>query len=55
MSSFMLIECIACGSDDMWEGKEEVWRLTGEEGTSPVKILLYACECGSVQSIKLEE
>jgi hypothetical protein len=51
----MLIECLACGSDDMWEGTEEIWRITGQEGNVPEKILLYACECGSSQSVKREE
>ena len=43
--------CVACGSDDLWEGSEEVWRVTGEEGTAPERVIVAGCECGSQQVI----
>jgi len=44
------MKCLACGSDDLWEGWEEVWRVNGQEGSSPELIVLWACECGSHQT-----
>lgn len=45
------VVCVACGSDDLWEGSEEVWRVTGEEGTAPERVIVAGCECGSQQVI----
>lgn len=45
------VTCVACGSDDLWEGSEEVWRVTGEEGTAPERVVVAGCECGSQQVI----
>ena len=45
------ILCIACGSDDLWEGSEEVWRVNGQEGSAPERVTIIACECGSQQVI----
>ena len=44
------MKCIACGSEDRWEGSEEVWRVNGQEGSLPEKLIVCACECGSQQT-----
>ena len=45
------VVCAACGSDDLWEGSEEVWRVNGQEGSTPERVTIIACECGSQQVI----
>ena len=45
------VVCAACGSDDLWEGSEEVWRVNGQEGSKPERVTIIACECGSQQVI----
>ena len=45
------IVCAACGSDDLWEGSEEVWRVNGQEGSTPERVTIIAWECGSQQVI----
>tara|TARA_R100001082_G_scaffold111148_2_gene93685 strand:+ start:1906 stop:2085 length:180 start_codon:yes stop_codon:yes gene_type:complete len=45
------VVCAACGSDDLWEGSEEVWRVNGQEGSTPERVMIIACECGSQQVI----
>ena len=44
-------KCEMCGSDDLWEGTEEVWRVTGQEGFKSQQILIIACECGHQQNL----
>ncbi len=44
------MKCIACGSDDLWEGSEVIWRVNGQEGNAPEQITIWACECGSQQT-----
>ena len=35
------MKCIACGSEDRWEGSEEVWRVNGQEGSLPEKLIFF--------------
>lgn len=49
-ASKVFLTCIACGSSDRWEGSEEVWRVNGQEGSLPEKLIVWACECGSQQT-----
>lgn len=47
--TFISIVCDNCGRDDAWEGSEEVWRVTGQEGHTPELITVVGCECGHQQ------
>ena len=47
--TFISIVCAACGSDDAWEGSEQVWQVTGQEGMTPKLITVFGCECGHQQ------
>ena len=40
---------------DAWEGEEEVWRVTGEEGHKPELMTLLACSCGATYTFAVKE
>ena len=44
-----VVVCAACGRDDAWEGSEQVWQVTGQEGIAPKLITVFVCECGHQQ------
>ncbi len=49
------IICQSCGKMDAWEGEEEVWRVTGQEGHKPELMLLLACSCGATYTFAVKE
>lgn len=49
------VVCAACGSDDRWEGFEDMIRVTGREGDLPVKVTIGGCECGHQQEVKMDD
>lgn len=44
-----VVVCAVCGRDDAWEGSEQVWQVTGQEGIAPKLITVFGCECGHQQ------
>lgn len=50
-----MIKCESCGEDSMWEGFEDVVRLTGREGDKPEVITVAGCACGYQQTIVIPE
>ena len=50
-----IVICASCGEDDRWEGFEDIIRVTGQEGSLPVKVTIGGCECGHQQEIKMPE
>ena len=49
-----LYDCEACGASD-WEGEEEVWRVTGQEGHKPELMIVLACACGATYTFPVKE
>ena len=50
-----IIKCASCGADDMWEGFEDMVRVTGRAGDKPTKVTVAGCACGHQQEVKLDE
>jgi hypothetical protein len=50
-SKKFIVVCAACGHADRWEGKEDVWQVTGQEGMTPKLITVMGCECGHQQEV----
>ena len=50
-----VIVCAACGKEDEWEGFEDVYRVTGQEGQPPVLVTIAGCACGHQQEVKLDD
>ena len=46
-----VIVCASCGSEDDWEGFEDIVRVTGKEGDKPEIITIAACVCGYQQEV----
>jgi hypothetical protein len=50
-----VIVCAACGKEDDWEGFEDVYRVTGQEGQPPVLVTIAGCACGHQQEVMLDD
>ena len=51
----VIIKCASCGADDMWEGFEDMVRVTGRAGDKPTKVTVAGCACGHQQEVTLDE
>ena len=46
-----VLVCASCGSDEKWEGFEDVVRVAGQEGHKPEIVTIAACDCGHQQEV----
>ena len=50
-----IIVCTECGEDDKWEGFEDAYRVTGQEGMAPELYTIATCECGHQQEVRIND